>query len=375
MNQILFFAAFLAVFILLNLYISRRFVAKLSISQKAKRYFHLFLSINLIGILFYMLSRYYVNVPSFAYFLFSLPIGILFLLFCTAIIYDITRVLLSFTKLSKQRRDFFQKTLDITSLSAAFFLMIRSVHEAKTIELQRVNIEIKNLKESYTIVQLSDIHIGGIIGSDFIKNIVERVNALQADAVVITGDLIDIGVLHAKESFKELSALKSKFGIFFVVGNHEYFHGIQSIMETLQTLGIKVLQNQNSYIGNSGKGFYLAGVYDLMGYRLKSYMPNLEQALIGTESEPTILLAHQPKFIEEVKSGVDLMLSGHTHGGQLYPFRFLVKLQQPYISGLHKHTDELQIYVNKGTGFWGPPMRLGASSEITHITLLPAINS
>lgn len=368
----LFFGAFLGVFILLNLYISRRFVAKLTLSQRAKKYFNLFLSINLAGIVFYMLSRYYVNVPSFAYFLFSLPIGILFLLFCTALIYDIVSVLLSCTKVSPKRRDFFQKTLDITSLSAASFLMLKSVDEARSVALEKVTIEIKNLKEPYTLVQLSDIHIGGIIGSDFIKDIVKRVNALQADAVVITGDLIDIGVLHAKESLKELSRLQSKFGTYFVVGNHEYFHGIQSIMEALEALGIKVLQNENSYIGEASKGFYLAGVYDLMGYRVQSHIPDLAQALRGTQSEPTVLLAHQPKFIEEVKEGVDLMLSGHTHGGQIYPFRFLVQLQQPYISGLHKHNDRLQIYVNKGTGFWGPPMRLGASSEITHITLLPA---
>lgn len=262
--------------------------------------------------------------------------------------------------------------LDITSLSAASFLMLKSVDEARTIELERVSIKIKNLKESYTLVQLSDIHIGGIIGSDFIKDITNRVNALQADAVVITGDLIDISVLHAKESLKELSGLKSKYGTYFVVGNHEYFHGIESIIEALQALGIKVLQNENCYIGEASKGFYLAGVYDLMGYRVKSHIPNLAQALMGTKSEPTLLLAHQPKFIEEVKEGVDLMLSGHTHGGQIYPFRFLVKLQQPYISGLHRHNDRLQIYVNRGSGFWGPPMRLGASAEITHITLLPA---
>ncbi len=280
--------------------------------------------------------------------------------------------MLSFTKVSNERRAFFQKTLDIASLCAASALMVRSLYEARFIELEKVVVEIKDLKKSYTLVQLSDIHIGGIIDKDFIKNVVERVNALQADLVVITGDLIDIGVEHAKESLEELSHLKSNFGTYFVVGNHEYFHGIESIIETLQALGIKVLQNENSYIGEVGQGFYLAGVYDLIGYRLKSHMPNLAQALKGTSSSPTVLLAHQPKFIEEVKDGVDLMLSGHTHGGQIYPFRFLVKLQQPYISGLYTHNDRLQVYVNKGTGFWGPPMRLGASAEITHITLQPA---
>ncbi|MEA2092326.1 MAG: metallophosphoesterase, partial [Campylobacterota bacterium] len=107
--------------------------------------------------------------------------------------------------------------------------------------------------------------------------------------------------------------------------------------------------------------------------RTKTYIPDINKALHRLKNSPTILLAHQPKYIQEITGRVDLVLSGHTHGGQLYPFRFLVKLQQPYISGLHQHNEKLQIYVNKGTGFWGPPMRLGASSEITEITIEPEI--
>jgi predicted MPP superfamily phosphohydrolase len=129
-----------------------------------------------------------------------------------------------------------------------------------------------------------------------------------------------------------------------------------------------VLENENEYIGKDGEGFNLVGVYDVMGYRLNKYMPDLNKALKNKKNAPTILLAHQPKYIEEV-SNVDLMLSGHTHGGQIYPFKYLIKLVQPYIKGLHQHNDDLQIYINKGTGFWGPPMRLGASSEITLITI------
>jgi len=106
--------------------------------------------------------------------------------------------------------------------------------------------------------------------------------------------------------------------------------------------------------------------------RAKKYLPDITKALHGIQDAPTVLLAHQPKFLEELPSGIDLVLSGHTHGGQIYPFRFLVSLQQPYISGLHQHTKDLQIYVNKGTGFWGPPMRLCSTAEITNIHLVPA---
>jgi predicted MPP superfamily phosphohydrolase len=247
------------------------------------------------------------------------------------------------------------------------------MYEARHVKLEKVNIKIKKLKKPYKIVQLSDIHIGGLIDKNFIHNIVQRVNVLKPDIVVITGDLVDIDIIRAKEILDELKNLNSRYGTFFIVGNHEYFHDIGAIINAVKNLGIRVLENENVYIGEEGEGFNLAGVYDVFGYRTNTYVPEISNALRGLKDSPTVLLAHQPRYIEEVTHSVDLILSGHTHGGQLYPFRFLVKLQQPYISGLHQHNENLQIYVNKGTGFWGPPMRLGASSEITDITLEPVV--
>ncbi len=369
MNPSLFFIAFLGVFILLNMYISKRFIKKLDIKEKIKTYLHLFLLINFFGIIGYMLGRYYINVPNWLYFLLSLPIGVLFLLFCTAIIYDISRVLLYKAPISNSRRVFFKKSLDISSFIFASSISARSIHEARFVKLEKVDISIKNLQEEYKLIQLSDIHIGGLIDTAFIEEIVQRVNALHCDLIVITGDLIDIDVSKAQAPLKALSSLKSKYGTYFIVGNHEYFHGIDAIIKALNTLGIQVLQNENVYIGEDNKGFNLAGVYDIFGYKVKHHIPDLDKALKNKKEAPTLLLAHQPRYIQEVQEGVDLILSGHTHGGQLYPFRFLVKLQQPYVSGLHQHNENLQIYVNKGTGFWGPPMRLGATAEITEITL------
>ncbi|MEN8304498.1 MAG: metallophosphoesterase [Campylobacterota bacterium] len=369
MNISLFFVAFLGVFILLNMYISKRLIQKLDIKDRTKLYLRIFLIINFFGILGYMLGRYYVDMPNWLYFLVSLPIGVLFLLFCTAIIYDISRVVLSKTPISNSRRVFFKRSLDISSFIVASSLSARAIYEAKHLKLEKVEVSIKNLKQEYRVVQLSDIHIGGLIDTAFIKSMVSRVNVLKPDLVVITGDLIDIDVSKAEAPLGELEALKSKYGTYFIVGNHEYFHGIEKIMAKVSSLGIRVLQNENVYIGEDKKGFNLAGVYDVIGYRVQHHQPDLYKALQNTKNSPTILLAHQPRYIEEVGLGVDLILSGHTHGGQLYPFRFLVKLAQPYIDGLHQHTNDLQIYVNKGTGFWGPPMRLGATSEITEITL------
>jgi predicted MPP superfamily phosphohydrolase len=371
-NPLLFTAALLGVFALLNMYISKRLITHLDITQKHKRNFRLFLYLNLVGILFYALGRYYIDIPGWLYFLFSLPIGIIFLLFCTTLVYDISRVMLNYLPLSDTRRKFFKRSLDASSFAVATTLSLSAVYEARHVELEEVEIKIDKLKKPYKIAQISDIHIGGLINKGFLKDIVTRINSCKPDLVVITGDLIDIDIKKAQPALEELKKLQSTYGTYYIVGNHEYFHGIEDILNAVKSLGIRALENENVYIGEQNQGFNLAGVDDLFGYRMQKFMPDITKALQDLQDAPTVLLAHQPKFLEEVKNGVDLVLSGHTHGGQLYPFRFLVGLQQPYISGLHQHTKELQIYVNKGTGFWGPPMRLGASAEITDITLLPA---
>ncbi len=374
MNPILFFLAFIGIFMLLGMYISKRLIKKLEIESKYRYYLHIFLIFNLLGIIGYFLCHYYIAFPNWLNFFFSVPIGVLFLLFFTAILYDISRIILRFTPISQKRRDFFKRSLDISSLVVSSSLSARAIYEARYVKLKKITVKIKKLSKPYKIVQLSDTHIGGIIDREFIYDIVKRVNALNPDIVVITGDLIDIDIAQAKDTLDELKKLNSKYGTFFVVGNHEYFHNIQKIITKVKSLGIRVLENENVYIGKEGEGFNLAGVYDLFGYRMMTHIPEIDKALQGLKESPTILLAHQPRYIYEVTKSVDLMLSGHTHGGQLYPFKFLVKLQQPYISGLHRHNKELQIYISKGTGFWGPPMRLGASSEITDITIEPDVD-
>ncbi len=322
------------------------------------------------------MGRYYIDFPNWLYFLFSLPIGLVFLLFCSALFYDIFRIILHYTPLEEKRRKFFKKSLDIGAITTATALSGDAIYEARTVELEKVNIKIDKLQTPYKIMQISDIHIGGLIDAAFMQEIVARVNARNPDLVVITGDLVDIDIHRAKAPLEELRNLSSKYGTFFIVGNHEYFHGIEKIIKRVKELDIRVLENESLYIGEEEKGFNLAGVYDLFGYRAQKFLPDIDKALAQREnSSPTVLLAHQPKFLEEISEAqkVDLVLSGHTHGGQLLPFKLLVKLQQPYISGLHQHTPTTQIYVNKGTGFWGPPMRLGASAEITEINISSSV--
>jgi len=379
MNQVklsIFVAIFLIVFALLNLYIVKRFINKLHINKKYKRYFKLFLLINYIGVIGYMYARYNPEMANWLYFLLSLPMGVVFLIFSTAIIYDISHTIINKSPISNKRREFFKKGLDYASVAVALGISGRAMYEAKFIELEIVDVKIKDLKTPYSIVQISDVHIGGLIDQKFIRNIVKKVNVLTPDIVVITGDLVDIALDYAKPALEELKNLQTKYGTYFIVGNHEYLHGIDEIIKTVNSMGIKTLENENVYIGEKGKGFNLAGVYDYMGYRSEHHEPDLELALKKVDKDsPTVLLAHQPVFIEEVGDDVDLVLSGHTHGGQLYPFRVLVKMVQPYLAGLYQHSKDTQIYVNKGTGFWGPPMRLGASSEITYITIESASDS
>lgn len=371
MNISLFFILFTIVFAFQTLIIKKRLINKLDFNYKTKKYLSLFLYLTFFGVLMYPMARYFPVVPNWLYFLLSLPIGMIFLTFIITLLHEIISFGISKTKYTKNRREFFKKSLDIGVISAVIATNVKAIDNARHVELEVVDVKINNLKKTYIIVQISDIHIGGLITKNFIKSMVDKINLLNADIVVITGDLVDTKLEFARPALDELKNLQSKYGTYFIVGNHEYFHGVKPIIDYVNSLGIKTLENENVYIGEKNEGFYLAGVYDRFGFRYGSYIPDINKALENCENNPTILLAHQPKYINEIKDtkNIDLILCGHTHGGQIFPFNFLVKLEQPYVKGLHQHNDTTQVYVNKGTGFWGPPMRLGASSEITVLRL------
>lgn len=234
------------------------------------------------------------------------------------------------------------------------------------VAVKRVRVELSKLKRSGTrIVQLTDVHVGPTIGRDYIEQVVKRVNDLDADVVVITGDLVDGSVEQLKEHVAPLGTMKNKHGIYFVTGNHEYYSGAEAWIRHLEGIGIKVLRNERVRIGGDD-GFDLAGVDDP-----SSGTQDLHKALAHRDPGiACVLLAHQPRAIHLAEElGVDLQLSGHTHGGQLFPWNYMVRLQQPFVAGLHK-LQNAQIYVSSGTGYWGPPMRVGTSAEITEIELV-----
>ena len=262
-------------------------------------------------------------------------------------------------------------------LGAAATGLIALRQGLREVVVKDVEVRLRRLpRESHgtTIVQLTDLHVGLTIGRPFIEDIVRRTNALQPDIVAITGDLVDGPVASLWDAVAPLADLRARHGVFFVTGNHEFFSGVVPWIEALGRLGVKVLANERVSIGGAG-GFDLAGVHDLSGGRFEvsggRFDSDLPAALAGRDPQrEVVLLAHQPKSVAEAaRLGVGLQLSGHTHGGQLWPFGLLVQLQQPFIAGLHQLGDT-QIYVSPGTGYWGPPMRLGTRAEITRIRLL-----
>jgi predicted MPP superfamily phosphohydrolase len=240
--------------------------------------------------------------------------------------------------------------------------------------VKKLKIPLKRLPPELSgtlLVQISDLHVGEQIGRDYVSKVVTIVNQLKPDIVAITGDLVDGSVAHLRKHVAPLAELNSTHGVYFVTGNHEYYSGVEEWLSYLPKLGITVLRNERVTIGNGQGSFDLAGVDDSSNPNLtKAPGESVAQALKDLDPKrEVILLAHQPKEIFAAAShGVGLQLSGHTHGGQIWPFKFLVRLSQPYISGLAKHQNTY-IYVNHGTGFWGPPMRLGSNSEITLIEL------
>jgi predicted MPP superfamily phosphohydrolase len=242
------------------------------------------------------------------------------------------------------------------------------------VEVKRVRVTIDRLARSFSgtrIVQLTDVHVGPTIGKGFIEDIVARVNGLEPDIVAITGDLVDGSVEELAEHVAPLARLKAKHGVYFVTGNHEYYSGADEWIAHLRTLGIRVLRNERVRIGGE-EGFDLAGIDDQSSHGMgRGHGPDLARALAGRDADRAcVLLAHQPRGIELAdRLGVDLQLSGHTHGGQIFPWNLAVRLQQPFVAGLHK-LSRAQIYVSRGTGYWGPPMRVGAPAEITEIELV-----
>jgi hypothetical protein len=244
------------------------------------------------------------------------------------------------------------------------------------VETREVEVKLPRLPRALsglTVVQLTDVHIGPTIGRNFLEHVVEKSNAQKPDAIVITGDLVDGSVEALRHHVEPLAKLRARYGVYFVTGNHEYYSGAEEWMAELGRLGIRVLRNERVVIGDQAASIDLAGVDDQHAHG-DGHGADYERPFRGRDPErELIVLAHQPSQIARLAAArPGLQISGHTHGGQIWPFGALVRLNQPYIAGLHRHDDLAQIYVSRGTGYWGPPMRLFCPAEISKIVLTPA---
>ncbi len=243
---------------------------------------------------------------------------------------------------------------------------------ARGFDVRRVRVPLARLPPSasgYSIVQLTDVHVGPTIGRDFVEAVVRKTNELAPDLVVITGDLVDGTVEQLGALVEPLRGLRARDGVFFVTGNHEYYSGAAEWIEHLHGLGIRVLRNERVSIRDA---FDLAGVDDASAHRmLPDHGQDVPKALAGRDpARAVVLLAHQPKALKEALLwDVDLQISGHVHGGQMVPFNWIARLDQPLIAGLHL-VERTWVYVSTGTGYWGPPMRVGSGAELTRIELI-----
>lgn len=223
--------------------------------------------------------------------------------------------------------------------------------------------------DGFRIAVVSDIHLGPLLGRAHTERIVRMINETEPDLVAIVGDLVDGTVEELGSAAEPLQDLVSREGSFFVTGNHEYFvDDTPAWLRELERFGLDVLRNENTLLTRGGARLHLAGVNDVAG-ESRSDPPDLARALTGIGNGPTVLLAHQPiQVAEAADRGVDLQLSGHTHGGQMWPFHYAVELAQPTLAGLSQVRDT-QLYVSRGAGFWGPPLRIGAPPDISVLSL------
>ena len=368
MSPYIFIPLSTLIFLGMNLYAYKRLKQNLILSK-----FKWGLRI-IFGLIFLFEIAYFISIkssplPSLIYQISIICIGVSFMLFCIILPFHIALIFIA--KLSKNRQKIAKFAIDICVILGFFIYIIIGAYNANfnTI-ITTKEIKIKNLQNSLNLAVITDVHIGQFYQKDFMASLVSKINLLRPDALLIVGDLVDLKSNELEDFLEPLKEVKSKFGTFMVVGNHEYYHGLSSLLGKFKELGIKVLENDSIEIG----GLNLAGVYDITGFNIGEFAPDFTKTLSEINPNlPTILLTHQPRSLKYIKSdlmqNVTLAICGHTHGGQIFPFSLLVWLNQKYIYGLYNINENSQLYVSSGAGLWGPPFRVGTHSEIVYLKL------
>lgn len=319
------------------------------------------------GILFYVLmvllaasfpvmsiiARYSNNVLTRIFYTLSgIWLGALFIAFWVLLIYEVIRLFFNLSPV----------TAGIVVFVVVIFLVVYSVISASFVSVKEVKVRVKNLDKELKVVQISDVHIGTVHNEEYLQKIVDKINKVNPDIVLITGDLFDGGGDVTKETLAPLNNISAK--IFFTTGNHEQYEGLDDVFAVLKTTKVNVLRNE---IVNY-KEIQIIGV-DNPSNEFSKTIDALSRIKIN-KSKPSILMYHPPSGYEDAKkAGISLQLSGHAHDGQIFPLNYLWKLFYPKVYGLYD-LNGTYLYISAGTGTWGPPMRLGSRSEITVIKLV-----
>lgn len=279
-------------------------------------------------------------------------------------------------ELARSRRAFLQQVSAGIVVGATAATTAKGIYNARTTaQLKPVDIPIDGLDPSLDglrIMLLTDIHVGDTIGRNYFQKIVDRAMSVPSDIILIGGDLVDGSVAELRHDIEPINQLAAPLGVWFVTGNHEYYSGARDWIAELKHRGIRVLEDSHAVLQHRGAPFVLGGIHDEKAATvIPEHASDPVKAFAGAPvTTLRILLAHQPiSYLRAAGLDIDLQLSGHTHGGQIWPFGWLVPLQQRFVAGLHRVFGRTWLYISRGAGYWGPPMRVGSPSEITLITL------
>lgn len=305
-------------------------------------------------------------------------LGVGWILFSQAVIVLLLRLVIGLAGLDDPLRS---RAMAVVLAVEVLVLCLWGFRQARRVPaVRRTSIPVAGLGAPVTVAVLADTHFDPWTTPQWSRQVVERVNALGADVVVHAGDLADGQVAQRADQSSHLGEVRARHR-FYILGNHEYYSGAAPWHDHMHSLGWTVLVNRHEVITDGGGGsLVVAGVDDPDAARApvssshpRRPGPDVDAALAGAPSGvPVLLLAHQPHLVADARDRVDVQLSGHTHGGQIWPFHYLVRLREPVVAGLSRHGERTRLYVSRGAGFWGPPFRLGAPSEISLLTLVPA---
>jgi predicted MPP superfamily phosphohydrolase len=304
-------------------------------------------------------------------------LGVVWVLFTWAALGGLLRLALIAFGVSDPARS---RIVAVTVAVVAAGLLVWGNREAMRLpRIKRLDVTVPRLGrglDGTRVVVLADTHYGPIDRAGWSARVAEAVNELDADVIVHAGDIADGTLDQRRGQAAPLGTMRSRLAKVYVTGNHEYFGEAQGWLDHMAELGWEPLHNRHIVVDRGGDSLVLAGVDDITAASsgLAGHRANLDGALAEADPElPVLLVAHQPKYVGQAASaGVDLQVSGHTHGGQIWPFNYLVRVDQPVVHGLSSHGERTQLYTSRGTGFWGPPFRIFAPSEITVLTLRAA---